>query len=151
LPGFHGDQAVFLGRYHHALDAKGRVAIPSRLRGELEDGAVLTRGADTCLALYPSDVWQGLCDRIAALPVSDSAARAFRRFVFSEATRLEFDSQGRVLIPQSLRSYAGIERNVVIVGMDTMIEIWSESAWEVVGRDLDLQADEIITRLASMI
>ena len=151
MPNFHGVHAVFLGRYHHALDAKGRVAIPSRLRGDLDDGAVLTRGADTCLALYPATVWQGLCDRIATLPVSDAAARAFRRFVFSEATRLEFDSQGRVLIPQSLRTYAGIDRNVVIIGMDSMIEIWSESSWEVVGRDLDLQADEIIARLASMI
>jgi MraZ protein len=144
-------QTVFLGRYHHALDAKGRVAIPSRLRGDLEDGAVLTRGADTCLALYPPAVWQGLCDRIAALPVSDAAARAFRRFVFSEATRLEFDAQGRILVPQSLRTYASIERNVVIIGIDTMIEIWSEPAWEVVGRDLDQQSDEIMTRLASMI
>lgn len=142
---------MFLGRFHHALDAKGRLAIPARLRQDLEHGAVLTRGADSCLALYPTAIWQGLCDRIAALPVSDPAVRAFRRFVFSEATVLEFDGQGRVLIPQSLRDFAGIERAAVIVGMDTMIEIWSEPTWERIGRDLDQQANEIIDRLASMI
>jgi len=142
---------VFLGRFHHALDAKGRVAIPARLRVELADGAVLTRGADRCLALYPALMWETLCARIAALPMSDPAVRTFRRFVFAEAVALEFDSQGRILIPHLLRTYAGIDRNAVIIGLDTMIEIWAEAAWDAVSLDLDSQSDEIIGRLASMI
>jgi MraZ protein len=142
---------VFLGKYQHVLDAKGRLAVPARFRAELTSGAVLTRGADRCLAIYPADFWQTLCARIAELPVSDANVRTFRRFVFSEATELEIDGQGRILIPLTLRQFAAIERNVVIVGMDAMVEVWSETAWGPISRELDEQSDDIVTRLASMI
>jgi MraZ protein len=142
---------VFLGKYQHVLDAKGRLAVPARFRTDLATGAVVTRGADRCLAIYPADYWQQLCARIAELPVSDADVRTFRRFVFSEATELEIDGQGRILIPLALRQFAGLDRNVVIVGMDSMVEVWSESAWDPISRELDEQSDDIVTRLASMI
>ena len=142
---------MFLGRYHHALDTKGRVAVPARYRTGLGDGGVLTRGADRSLALYPANTWSALCTRISELPVSDPDARAFRRFVFGEAVDVEFDSQGRILVPQILREFGGIERTIVFVGLDTMIEVWSESAWTAISSELDRQADQIIARLGTML
>jgi MraZ protein len=135
----------------HAIDAKGRLALPARFRSQLEEGSVLTRGADRSLALYPADSWRALCDRIAELPTTDPALRTFRRFLFAEAMAIELDSQGRFLIPQSLRTFAGLEREVVIVGLHTMIEICSATAWATMSEQLDADADAIIARLASMI
>ena len=111
----------------------------------------MTRGADQCLVIYPPDPWRSLCARIEALPLSDHDARMYRRFLFSDAVVLDLDGQGRVLVPAELRQYAGIERSVVFVGMDSVIEVWAAEAWESLHQRLDAQADEIISRLASQI
>ena len=94
---------VFLGRYAHNLDAKGRLAIPARYREALAEGVILTRGIDRCLALYPLDAWRPLAEKVTALPITDADARNFRRLVFAEAADLTLDAQGRVLIPPDLR------------------------------------------------
>ena len=142
---------MFLGTYTHNLDSKGRLAIPARFREGLTGDAVLTRGADQCLVIYPPDAWQALCARIEALPLSDHDARMYRRFLFADAMILDLDAQGRVLVSSELRQYAGVDRSVVCVGMDTMIEVWAADSWTSIHERLDAQADEIIGRLASMI
>lgn len=142
---------MFLGRYAHNLDAKGRLAIPARYRDALAEGVVLTRGIDRCLALYPLAAWRPLAEKVAALPLTDADARNFRRLVFAEAADLELDGQGRILIPPDLRRYAEIEREALVVGVDTSIEIWSPARWETVSASLDADGAEIAQRLASLI
>ena len=142
---------VFLGRYAHTIDEKGRIAVPARFREELAGGVVLTRGIDRCLALYPMAAWQPLAEKVSALPISDPDARIFRRMVFAEAIDLELDGQGRILMPPDLRRYAEIEREAFIVGVNSSIEIWSPARWESVTAVMDTDGAAIAQRLASLI
>ena len=142
---------MFLGRYAHALDAKGRLAIPARFREALADGVVLTRGIDRCLSLYPMAAWRPLAEKVSALPITDPDARNFRRIIFAEAADLELDAQGRILVPPELRRYAGLEREALVVGVNTAIEIWSAERWAAVDALMDEDGAAIAQRLASMI
>jgi MraZ protein len=142
---------VFLGRYAHNMDAKGRLAIPARYREALAEGVILTRGIDRCLALYPLDAWRPLAEKVAALPITDADARNFRRLVFAEASDLALDAQGRILIPPDLRRYAELEREALIVGVDASIEIWSPQRWAAVESSLDTDGAEIAQRLATLL
>src|SRR5918997_1563447 len=142
---------MFLGRYNHTLDAKGRLAIPARFREALAEGLVLTRGIDRCLALYPLTAWRPLAEKVSALPISDPDARTFRRLVFAEAADLELDAQGRILLPPELRRYAGIEREAIVVGVNTSVEIWSPERWEAVNALMDEDGAAIAKRLATLI
>jgi MraZ protein len=142
---------MFLGRYNHTLDVKGRLAIPARYREALAEGLVLTRGIDRCLALYPLAAWRPLAEKVSALPLSDPDARAFRRLVFAEAADLALDTQGRILVPPELRRYAGLERDAVIIGVDTALEIWSPERWQAVEAVMDADGAAIAQRLASLI
>ena len=121
---------MFLGEYRHSIDAKGRLAIPARFRGELGEGLVVTRGLDRCLSIYPQSEWEPLAERLSSLPVSEPAVRALRRTFFTGAFACEMDKQGRILIPSALREYAGLDGEVVIAGLNTYIEIWSGENWE---------------------
>lgn len=142
---------MFLGRYAHTLDAKGRLAIPARFRDALAGGVVITRGIDHCLAVYPMDAWTPLAEKISALPITDPDARTFRRMVFAEAVHLELDGQGRVLIPPDLRRYADLDRDAYVVGVNTSIEIWSPARWDAVTALIDHDGAAIAQRLASLI
>ncbi|MDT8304589.1 MAG: division/cell wall cluster transcriptional repressor MraZ [Anaerolineae bacterium] len=121
---------MFLGEYTHTIDEKGRVTIPARYRGELAAGLVVTRGFDENLMIFPVAEWQELAERILARPLSDQSVRAFRRRVFAGAADLEPDRQGRIVLPQYLREFAGIDGDVVIAGMFNYIELWGVAAWE---------------------
>lgn len=142
---------MFLGRHIHHVDAKGRLAVPARFRDELATGLVLTRGIDRCLSLYPMAAWSPLAERVSALPISDPDARTFRRLVFAEAVNLDLDAQGRILLPPELRSYAGIDREAVVIGVNTYLEIWSPERWETVNTVVDADGAAIAQRLASLI
>ncbi len=142
---------MFLGRYSHNLDAKGRLAVPARFRETLADGVVLTRGIDRCLTLYPMSTWRPLAERVSALPLSDPNARNFRRMVFAEAVDLELDSQGRILVPPELRRYAGLEREAIVVGVNTYIEIWSPAQWQAVSDEVERNGEQIAQSLADLI
>ncbi|CAA9551301.1 MAG: Cell division protein MraZ [uncultured Thermomicrobiales bacterium] len=142
---------MFLGRHEHNLDDKGRLAIPSRFRESLRDGVVLTRGIDRCIAAYPRPAWDILATRVNGLSMTDPHARQFRRMVFAEAVDLKLDSQGRVLVPASLREYGEIEREAIIIGVHASIEIWSPDRWSAVDAALASDGDEIAARLAEML
>jgi MraZ protein len=142
---------MFLGRFSHTLDTKGRLAVPARFRDELDAGVVITRGIDRCLALYPMATWSALAEKVSALPMTDPNARAFRRLVFAEAADLALDGQGRILLPPELRAYAAIERDATVVGVNTYLEIWSPANWEAVNAILDADGAGIAERLASLI
>ena len=120
---------MFIGEYQHALDVKNRMIVPSKLREELGSKFVITKGLDGCLYAYPQSEWKNLEDKLKTLPLSNRDARAFVRFFFSGACEIEMDKQGRGLIPQNLKEYAGIEKEIVSIGALTRVEIWSKEKW----------------------
>lgn len=142
---------MFLGRHEHNLDGKGRLAIPSRFREALGEGMVLTRGIDRCISVFPLGAWETLAGRVNALPLADTDARQFRRLVFAEAVALRLDSQGRILIPAALRSYAAIERETIVVGVHDSIEIWCPAHWNDVYESIDASGQQIASRLAELL
>lgn len=121
---------MFIGEYHHSIDDKSRVAVPVKFREELKRGAVVTKGLDSCLVVYPQEQWKALADKLSSLPISQSNSRAFSRFLLSGAMDVELDKQGRMLLPDYLRQYAKMGRKVIIVGLHTRLEIWDEKQWE---------------------
>ena len=114
------------GTYEHSIDAKGRLFIPAKLREELGVTFYLAMGVDECLAIYPQETWNRFTDKFASLPMSQSAAM---RPLYANASKCELDSQGRIVIPQKLRKYAGLEKDAVIIGVNDRAEIWSAETW----------------------
>lgn len=121
---------MFMGEFQHTIDEKGRLIIPAKFREDLGPTFVLTRGLDQCVFGYPMDEWKALEQKLKALPFTKKDARAFSRFFFSGASECQLDKQGRVNITPSLRDYAGLDKECVIIGVSNRIEIWSKSRWE---------------------
>lgn len=121
---------MFMGEYQHSIDDKGRLIIPAKLRDSLGTTFILTRGLDQCLFVYPMNEWEALEQKLKALPLMKADARAFTRFFFSGASECEWDKQGRVTIPSHLRSYAHLEKECMVIGVQNRVEIWSKDAWE---------------------
>ena len=121
---------MLLGEYQHNVDIKGRLAIPVKFREKLVAGAVITRGLDNCLFLYSNKEWQILAEKLMSLPLSQANSRAFVRLMLSGAMDTELDGQGRVLLPDYLRKYAGIVKEAVVTGLYNRIEIWDQKTWE---------------------
>lgn len=126
------------GEYRHTIDAKGRLFIPAKLREVLGEHFVVTKGLDNCLFAYPQEEWDGLEERIAALPMSKS--RRLQRFFVSSASDVDADKQGRILIPPALRGYAGLEHDVTVIGMLNRAEIWDSAAWDAYSGELDSES-----------
>jgi MraZ protein len=121
---------LFLGQFYHNIDEKGRLTVPVRYRDDLvPDGAYIMQGFDRNLMVLPSSIYEGLSHRVSQMSLTDSTARLLRRLVFSTADRVEMDKTGRVLIPQFLRHFAGLESSLIVVGMGDYFEIWSPEAW----------------------
>ena len=116
------------GEYEHAIDEKGRLTIPAKLRPELGEEVFITRGLDGCLFVYPQEAWRTLVEKVASLPLARRDARLFSRMICS-GTECKLDRQGRILLPAPLRKHAAIESEVVIVGVDSRLEIWSKERW----------------------
>jgi MraZ protein len=121
---------MFIGEYQHAVDNKNRMIIPSKFRDSLGDGFVLTKGLDGCLYAYTMEEWKVMEEKLKKLPLTNKDARAFVRFFFSGANEIDIDKQGRALIPQNLLEYAGIEKEIISIGVSTRIEIWGKEKWE---------------------
>ncbi|KKI93745.1 division/cell wall cluster transcriptional repressor MraZ [Bacillus sp. SA1-12] len=121
---------MFMGEYHHTIDLKGRMIVPSKFREGLGETFVLTRGLDQCLFGYPMSEWKQIEEKLKALPLTKKDARAFTRFFFSGATECELDKQGRVNIATPLLQYAKLEKECVVIGVSNRIELWSKSIWE---------------------
>ena len=120
---------MFMGEYSHTIDAKGRLIIPSKFREQLGEEFILTKGLDGCLSIFPQDEWKVFEEKLKALPLTNKNARTFSRFFVSSATSCELDKQGRILVTSTLREFAGLEKDVVLTGNITRIEIWSKEKW----------------------
>ena len=143
-----GERLIFSGEFDHRIDSQGRIAIPARFRAAFASGIVLTRGYDQCIVAHTPDQWQRVAEEMALRPTTQANARRLARLTFSGAYPAELDRQGRVLIPGSLRQYAGIGEEAVIVGAGTFLEIWSGERWAVERRALDEEAGQIAERAA---
>lgn len=121
---------MFMGEYHHSIDEKGRLIIPSKFRSELGESFVITRGLDNCLFVYSLVEWNKIVDRLKTLPFTKKDARNFTRFFLSGATVCELDRQGRVNIAASLIEFAFLDKECIIVGVNDRLEIWSKSKWD---------------------
>jgi len=125
-----GGEAVFMGEYLHTIDNKGRLIFPAKFREELGEKFIATKGLDNCLFVYSPAEWAILENKLKQLPLAKPEARAFVRFFFAGAAELEADKQGRVLLPAPLRDHARLDKDVVIIGVSTRIEIWGKEAWD---------------------
>ena len=136
---------MFMGEYSHSIDDKGRLIIPSRFREELGNSFVLTRGMDGCICIYPETEWKVLETKLRSLPLTNRSAREIVRFLVSGAAACELDKQGRILVPQALREYAGLEKEVVLAGNLERIEIWNKERWGEFSSfdDMDAIADNL--------
>ncbi len=141
---------MFIGEYNHSLDDKGRMAIPTKFRAALKGGAVVTKGLDNCLFLYTKKEWSKIAERLAALPFNKANDRALARHFLAGAMDLEFDAQGRVMLPEYLRSFAGLAKKVVIAGLYSRLEIWDEAAWQAYKRKTDKSSNEIAEALEAV-
>ncbi len=121
---------VFTGEYRHAVDDKGRVAVPVRFRADLAAGAFVSKWIDGCLGLHPRAAWDALATRVGALPITDANARVFQRHIFGMAFEIELDRQGRLVVPAVLREFAGLEDEVVVVGSRDHLELWAPATWD---------------------
>jgi len=121
---------MFMGEYHHTIDDKGRLIIPSKFRTELGESFVITRGLENCLFVYSLVEWNKIVDKLKKLPFTKKDARNFTRFFLSGATITELDKQGRANIQASLIDYASLEKDCVVIGVNDRLEIWSKDKWE---------------------
>lgn len=120
---------MFMGEYNHTIDTKGRLIMPSKFREALDDEFVVTKGLDGCLFVYPNEEWQAFEEKLRTLPLTNKNARQFSRFFLAGAATCEVDKQGRILLPSVLREFAELEKDVVLVGVLSRIEIWSKEKW----------------------
>jgi len=141
---------MFIGEYEHAIDEKGRMAVPSKMRGDIGSGAVVTRGIDNCLWLFPKKEWQTLAEKLANLPLTDANSRAFSRLMLAGAMEVEFDSQGRILLPSYLRSYAGLTKHAVVAGLFNRLEIWDQLKWKEYKQMSEKATDQIAKHMADL-
>jgi MraZ protein len=141
---------MLIGEYKHTIDAKKRLAVPAKLRREIGGGAVLTRGLDNSLALYPEKEWEKVVEKLKQLPSGKSDARGFNRLILAGASTVELDSLGRVLIPDYLKEYAALKKNVVIVGVYDRLEIWDEGKWDIYKKRVENEVGNMAERLGEL-
>lgn len=140
--------AMFMGEYNHTIDAKGRVIVPSKFRETLGEEFVVTKGLDGCLFVYDNSEWAAFEEKLKSLPITNKDARAFVRFFLAGAASVEVDKQGRILLPGSLRDFAELKKDVVLIGVGSRIEIWSRERWEGTASFEDM--DEIAEHMADL-
>ena len=141
---------MLIGEYKHTLDPKKRLSMPSKWRKELGRKLVVTRGLDNCLFVYPLKQWQVITDKIGQLPLGQSDTRSFNRFFLSGAVEVEVDSVGRILVPDFLKEFAGLDGKVTLAGIHDRVEIWDEKKWEEYKRRIESQADQLAESLGAI-
>ena len=141
---------MLIGEYRHTFDSKKRVALPAKFRKEIGKKVVITNGLDNCLFVYPVKEWQKVAEKLSALSFGQADTRGFNRFMLAGATETDVDSIGRVLVPDFLREFAGLDTKVVIVGIHSRLEIWDEKRWQNYTKKISKQADFLAEKLGEI-
>ena len=139
---------MLIGEYEHTIDAKGRISMPAKIRKDMGETFIVTKGLDGCLFAFSQEEWLNFETKLKSLPLSDKNARNFVRFFLAGATECEIDKQGRFLIPANLRVAAKLEKETIIIGVGTRLEIWNKETW--VSKDEELSADEIAENMTML-
>ncbi|MCR4600271.1 MAG: division/cell wall cluster transcriptional repressor MraZ [Clostridia bacterium] len=140
---------MFSGTYQHSIDQKGRIIIPARFREALSHGFVLTRGLDKCLFIYPASEWEAFSAKLNSIPMTMKEGRSFKRYFFANAVECQLDKQGRVTIPPVMRGFAGIDKDLVTIGVNERIEVWSKDEWESYN-DVEIDDELIAEKFADL-
>ncbi|MBI2506792.1 MAG: division/cell wall cluster transcriptional repressor MraZ [Candidatus Colwellbacteria bacterium] len=141
---------MFIGEFHHSVDEKGRVAIPAKFRSKISGGAIITRGLDRCLFIFTNKDWAALAEKLITLPLAQANSRAFVRLMLSGASDVKLDVQGRILVPDYLRKYAGLDKSAKIIGVYNRMEIWDDRTWERYRERTESSSDEIAEKMADL-
>jgi len=141
---------MLLGEFKHNLDLKGRLAVPVKFRKKLSGGAIVTRGLDKCLFVFGNKEWEALAQKLIALPLAQANSRAFVRLMLAGAMDVELDKQGRILIPDYLRDYAGLKKETIVAGLYNRFEIWNSESWKEYKNKTESQSDEIAEKLSEL-
>jgi len=141
---------MFIGEYSHNLDDKGRLAVPKKFRQALLKGAVVTRGLDNCLFLYTKVEWEKLASKLASLPFAQANTRAFARLMLAGAMDVSLDKQGRIILPDYLRKFAGLKKGVAVAGLYNRLELWDEKAWEMYKAKTEKESGKIAEQMAEL-
>ena len=141
---------MFIGEYEHSVDAKGRVIMPAKLREDIGEKFIVTKGLDGCLFAYSKTEWSNFEEKLKSLPLTNKNARDFVRFFLSGAVECEIDKQGRFLIPNNLREYAILEKEINIIGVGTRIEIWNRESWKKYSSSENISPDDIAENMTML-
>ncbi|MGN1270058.1 MAG: division/cell wall cluster transcriptional repressor MraZ [Clostridia bacterium] len=141
---------MLIGEYEHSLDVKGRLILPAKIREDMGEKFIVTKGLDGCLFGFSQTEWANFEEKLKTLPLTNKNARDFVRFFLSGATECEMDKQGRFLIASNLREYASLEKDAVIIGVGTRIEIWNKDKWKAYNSDENISADEIAENMTML-
>lgn len=141
---------MFIGEYEHSVDVKGRMIMPSKLREHIGEKFIITKGLDKCLFAYSKSEWTNFEEKLKTLPLTNKNARDFVRFFLSGAVECEIDKQGRFLVPANLRTYANIDKEIVIIGVGTRLEIWNKESWTNYSSEENISADEIAENMTML-
>lgn len=141
---------MLIGQYKHTIDSKKRLALPVKFRGELGNKVVVTKGVEKCLVVYTEKEWQVVSLKLSNLPISQTEARSFTRHFLASATEITLDKLGRILLPDYLKQYADLKKNVVISGLSNRLEIWEETKWENYRKKAEKGVEEIVSKLGPL-
>ena len=141
---------MFIGEYTHSIDAKKRLSLPSKVRGELGGRVVVTRGLDRCLFVYPMKTWEALAEKLGSMPIGEGGTRSFVRLMLAGAAEAEVDGQGRVLVPEYLKAYAGLEKEVIVAGLWNRLEVWDSAKWNEYKQNAEGNSERIAEELGKL-
>ncbi|MBX4200857.1 division/cell wall cluster transcriptional repressor MraZ [Candidatus Parcubacteria bacterium] len=141
---------MLIGQYKHTIDNKKRLALPAKFRGELGAKVIVTKGVENCLVVYTEKEWEVMSQKLGNLSISQTEARSFTRHLLASATEVELDKLGRILVPDYLKEYSGLEKNVVICGLSNRLEIWNETKWENYSKNAEKGVEEIVSKLGPL-
>ncbi|MDP2741252.1 MAG: division/cell wall cluster transcriptional repressor MraZ [bacterium] len=141
---------MLIGQYEHTIDNKKRLALPAKFRGELGDKVIITNGIESCLVVYTQKEWQIMSEKLGNLPMSQIEARSLPRFILAGAMEVVLDKLGRILIPDYLKTYATLKKNVVICGLSNRLEIWDSEKWEDYRKKAEKGIEEIVSKLGPL-
>lgn len=141
---------MLIGQYEHTIDNKKRLALPAKFRGELGEKVVVTQGIENCLVVYTEKEWLLTSEKLSGLPMSQTAARAFARIMLASAMEVTLDKLGRILIPDYLKNYAGLKKDVVICGLSTRLEVWDSKKWEEYKKEAEKDVNDLVSKLGPL-
>ena len=139
-----------IGQYKHTIDIKKRLALPIKFRGELGSKVIITKGVENCLVIYTEKEWETMSQKLGNLPMSQGEARSFARHLLASAMEIELDKLGRILLPDYLKQYADLSKNVVVCGLSNRLEVWDEKKWDDYSKSAEKGVEEIVSKLGPL-